>query len=512
MTTVLDSPPVGRPGTPGRWDRSQLPYLLVLALGALGGFAFLGRSALYLDEAVSTSIARTPWHRFTDVVVHQESNQSLYYLVLRGWIHLGDSEFVLRTLSVVAVVAALAVLMYVTNELFGRKVALVCGVLLAVDPLIVEMAQDVRGYALSVLFVSASSALFVHAITRSSGPLSAGWTSWAGYVVFSALAAYTNFWAALIPVAHAVSLAFLPLGGIPWRRLVPSGVVLALLLVPLGLLIHANDSSGKYNWASGTSAGHLFAKVRAKVPHAAIDLVVLLVVAVIVYAVVLLRRRAPSTSFVRQWPLMFTVSWLVVPLAAVVLLSFVYKPLLVVRYLVVFLPPAAMLVALGLSKLSRRSFAVGLAVLVVASAAGLASWYKNGWGEDWRGALDALAARSAPGDGVVVFPAYMRIPFEWYLQFHPTAEGALQPVFPSLAFERNPLLYDGNVKVDQTAVTSAARRHDRVWLVLSQSELDPTRRQEVMNGLGAAGLGATRTYHFEGVRIVEYTTPGTAVR
>ena len=506
MTSVLHSPPRAGPARASA-GRSWLPFVLVTALGAVTGFVFLGRSSLYLDEAVSTSVARTPWHRFTDVVVHQESNQVLYYLLLRGWIHVGQGEFALRTLSVLAVVGALAVLMYVTHELFGRKVALICGVLLAVDPLIVQMAQDVRGYALSVLFVSASSALFVHAIKRSSG-----WLTWAGYVVFSALAAYTNFWAALIPVAHAVSLAFVPRGEIPWRRIIPSAVVLAVFLVPLGLLIHANDSSGKYNWASGTSAGHLFAKVRAKVPHAAIDVAVLVVVAAVVWLVVVLRRRASATSVARQWPLMFTVSWLVVPLAAVVLLSFVYKPLLVVRYLVVFLPPAAMLVALGLSRLSTRLFAVGLVVLLSASGAGLASWYKSGWGEDWRSALNSLSARSVAGDGVVVFPAYMRIPFEWYLQFHPALERSLTPVFPGLAFEADPLRYDADVKVDATVVTQSARAHDRVWLVLSQSELDPTRRQEVTNGLSAAGLSAARTYHFEGVRIVEYTAPGAAVR
>jgi len=507
MTTVLETGPSAGPELGARWRRGGLGYVLVVALSAVAGFAFLGRSALYLDETVSTTLARLPWHRFTHLVVHQEANQALYYLLLRGWIGVGQGEFALRAPSVIATTAAVAVLVFVAHELFGRRVALVCGVLLAVDPLVVELAQDVRGYALSLLLVSASSALFVRGIRRS-----ARWVTWGGYVVLAALAAYTNFWAALVPLGHAVSLAFVPPGRVPWRRLVPSAVGLVVLLAPLGLLIHSNDSSGKYNWASGTAAGQVFAKVRAHVPHAVIDLAALVVVAAVVWLVVLVRRRARTASVVAPWPVMFAVSWLVVPLGAVVLLSFVYKPLLVVRYLVVFFPPAVMLVALGLARLSRRLLVAGLAVLLAVSGVGLASWYRNGWGEDWRGALDTIAARSVAGDGVVVFPAYMRIPFEWYLRDHPAAERRLQAVYPSLGFEVDPLRYDLDVTVSSAAVAAGANGHARVWLVLSQADLYPARKRAVVDGLGAAGLSPARTFTFAGVGVVEYVSPRGAAR
>jgi mannosyltransferase len=500
VTTLLESPPRRETESATPVNRWRLLYALTVGLSALAGFAFLGRSSLYLDEAVSTTIASAPWHRFTQSVLHREVNAVFYYVVLRGWAHIGHSEFAVRSLSVLAGVAAVAILILVARDLFGRRAALVAGVLLAVDPLLVELAQDTRGYALSLLLVVASSALFVRGIQRSSS-----WATWAGYAVVSALAAYANFWAALVPLAHAVSLAFLPPGRIPWRRVVPTGIALALLLVPLGLLIRSNDSAGT-NWASGTSAGHVFTKVRDKVPHAAIDVGAVLAVAVAIGLVVVVRRRTTASGTGDRWPLLFAVSWLVVPLAAVVLLSFAYKPLLVVRYLVVCLPPAAMLVGAALAHLSPRLLGAGLAVLVALSGVGLGHWYQHGPGEDWGGAVTTVASRSAPGDGVVVFPAYMRIPFEWYLHDHPGAATRLQPVFPRLGWNVDVLRFDSDVPVASGTVSTAARGHARVWLVLSQSDLYPTRKHAVLDGLGAAGLSPVRSFTFTGVRVVEYVS------
>ena len=173
--------------------------------------------------------------------------------------------------------------------MFGRRVALLAGLLLAVNPLVVQFAQDVRGYSLALLLVSASCFFFVRVIQQADSPPRFCWTA---YAVVTALAAYSNFWAALVPVGQALSLAFLPPGRIPWRRILPSAVALVVLLVPLGLLIQATDSAG-VNWASGSSAGRLFTHIRSSVPHAVLDVVVLIAAVVVVVAVVVLARRRP---------------------------------------------------------------------------------------------------------------------------------------------------------------------------------------------------------------------------
>ena len=515
MTTVAETPaPIARVDRRSRSTWWSL-YVLTMALAALTSFAFLGRNSLYLDETVSTSIATASWHAFAQSVLHRESNGIVFYVLLRGWLHVGRGDAVVRTLSVIASLGALSILLLIARRLFGTRPAIIGGVLLAVNPLIIELAQDARGYALSLLLVSASSALFVRGVRYPR----AGWPTWAGYVAVSALAGYANYWAALVPLAHYVSLAFLPRDAVAWRRLVPSGISIAVLLVPMGLLIRSEDSAG-VNWAAGTAAGHVFSRVRSALPHAVIDAAAFIVVAVAVGLVVVLRRHltarkaasADQSALVAVWPFMFALSWLVIPLAVVVLLSFVYKPLLVVRYLVVCLPPAAMLVGVGLARLKRGAFAAGLASLVVLSGLGLAQWYKHGQGENWRGALNAIAARSETGDGVVVFPAYMRIPLQWYLADHPATQGKLQPVFPSQGWRTDVLRFDRYVPVSAAVVSAAAEPHQRVWLVLSQSELYPSQRRAVLDGLDAAGFKAERSYRFAGIHVVRYAAQSAAAR
>jgi hypothetical protein len=501
MDAGADSPAVDRvTDSATHW---WLPVTGVLLVGACLSVISLGSASFSLDESVSTTLASAPWHAFTQSVLHREANMSLYYLLLRGWMHLGHSEAVVRTLSVVVSVAALFVVMLVARALHGRRVALIAGILLAVDPLVVLFAQNARGYALSLLLVSASSALFVAAL-RS--PSRSG--LWVAYALVSALAAYANFWAALVPLAHGVSLAFLPPRSAPWRRLVPTAVGLAVLLVPLALLIHATDSSG-VNWAAGSSAGKVFSKVRATVPHPVIDLAVVLAVVVLVVAVAVLRRHPAMQNLSRHWPLVFALCWLVVPLGAVILLSLTYKPLLVVRYLVICLPPFVLLVAVGLSRLRARLAMVTATVALIAlSAVGVGAFFAHGASQDWRGAAASVADRARPGDGVVVFAPYTRIPLQWYMRAHPAAERLLTPEFPPGPWRTDAITYDASFRVGPGSIAAAVAHDGRVWLVLSQQQLYPADEKALLSGIRTAGFVSSGTRTFHGVQVVEYVRSG----
>jgi mannosyltransferase len=508
VATPLTGQPPGTALTTetGRW---RLGVAAELVLGGLLGSLFLGTHSLFLDESVSATLATAPWHRFVNVVSHREANMVLYYLLLRGWVVLGHSEIALRSLSVVLAGGALWVVIMLARTLFGRRVALLAGLLLAVNPLYVQFAQDVRGYALALLLVSGSCLLFVRVIRQQDPSPRLGWTA---YTVVTALAAYSNFWAALVPLAQVLSLAFLPAGRIPWRRLVASVAALVVLLVPLGLLIQATDSAG-VNWAAGSAAGHLFTHIRQSVPHALLDVLVLAAVAAVVVAVVVARRRpAVGAVFARQWPLLFTACWLIVPVAAVVLLSLVDKPLLVVRYLMVSLPPVLLLVAVlidRVSALARRGATalagILLVVVIALSALGVAQWYSTGGPQDFRSAVTYVSDRAHPGDGVLVFAPYERLPVEWYVAGWPAARHSLHPVYPATAWGVDPLVFDGNVAMPADAVEQAAAGYQCIWLVSATADrsLYPAEAASIDAALRRAGFTPAGSRTFRGVDVVE---------
>jgi uncharacterized membrane protein len=480
-----------------------------LLLGGVLGSLFLGTHSLFLDESVSASLATAPWHRFANVVSHREANMALYYLLLRGWVVFGHSEIALRSLSVLLAVGSLWVVIMLTRELFGRRIALAAGILLAVNPLYVQFAQDVRGYALALLLVSASCYFFVRGIgLRSPAPR----LCWTAYTVVTALAAYSNFWAALVPLGQALSLAFLPPGRIPWRRLLTAAAALAVLLIPLGLLIQSTDSAG-VNWAAGSSAGHLFTRIRSSVPHAAIDfLVFAATVAVVLVLVLLRRRREIGDFFARQWSVFFTACWLVVPVAAVVMLSLVDRPLFVVRYLMVSLPPALMLVAVGIARAAslarRRATAVALTLLivvVVASLVGVAQWYSQGGPQDFRSAVTYIADRAEPGDGMLIYAPYERVPVEWYMAGQPAARAKVHPVYPAKAWGVDPLYFDGSVSLRPSDVARTAPNYGRIWFVSATADqkLYSSGASSIEKALRQAGFNPVSTRTFRGVDVTE---------
>lgn len=499
-----------RRATPSAHPRFWSPRRLLgleLLLAALLGVVTLGKRSFFLDETTSVTIAKLPWHQFTQVVKTREGNMVLYHLLLSWWMVLGESEFVVRLLSVAAFVAVVAALYALARRLAGQWVALLAGLLLAVDPFMIRYAQTARGYEMSVLLVTCATLLFVRALDRQT------WLAWLSYSVVAALGVYAHFFAILIPAAHALSLVCVQPERLRWRKLIGAAGALVVFLLPFFYLLSQNASSG-VEWSAGNPIGRIFTKIHEHPPFAGLFLAGCVA---IVLALFLLLRRRLGAGFRSQetWRWALPIAWLLVPPAIVVVVAVVVRPLFVPYYFMVCLPAAVLLVAMLIAR--GRTGAVGAAlaaVVVFGSLAADVSWYRSGSTEEWRGATGYVLGRSRPGDGILFVAPYVRIPFAVYLdqQSRATRSRAPAPVYPSAPFGSAEIRYDYYIPMTEADVRRSATRFKRIWLVVSHASLngetDP-RYRAAINGLAAAGFIAGGAHAFPGIAVVPYDSPRT---
>ncbi len=172
----------------------------ITVAGALLQLHAIAAKSLWLDEGSSITMARLDWFNFLRIMWRREMNMVLYYLLLRGWLHLGDSVAFIRGLSVVFAVAAIPAIFLLGRKMHGTGLGLISALLLSINAFQVRYAQEVRSYSLLVLLVIVSTYWFITA--AESGRK----RDWNWYIVTSALAIYAHFFAVLVVVSHWVAL------------------------------------------------------------------------------------------------------------------------------------------------------------------------------------------------------------------------------------------------------------------------------------------------------------------
>ena len=86
---------------------SLFTLALLAAAAAALRFLFLTRKPFWFDECFGAEASRLRWHDFWRLMWWREANMSLYYLLLRGWLHFGFSPFFIRSFSVAVSLLAL---------------------------------------------------------------------------------------------------------------------------------------------------------------------------------------------------------------------------------------------------------------------------------------------------------------------------------------------------------------------------------------------------------------------
>lgn len=471
------------------WTLSPYVSLLLIVIGAgVLRWLFLGTKSLDLDEAFSIMLARQDWGSFFQSLSTREGHMTLYFVLLRVWRGLGESEATVRTLSVLSAVATVPMLYALGARLFDARVALIAALLLSFNAFHVQYAQEARSYSLVMLLATCSSYFLVRSLDE---PSRKSW--WAAYIITSVLAVYSHLFGILVLLSQWASVVFLRRRDIPLRALVTSIVLIGAALLPLAIFVLARTTAPA-GWAaprprlsSVLGVFYVLAGNTGRLAHPDPAGLALMVA----YLALCLRAVLPGAgtpggaqSFIGPWRSRLLLTWLCLP----VVLAFgiaLAKPTTApfwAFYLIICLPPYVLLTAAGLA--SIRPTPVLACVLVATVGLGayeVDRYYRVFQKEDFRDATYRLLSLAAPGDAVVFDAPYGRDGFEYYRDRAPGAPSVV--VVPTWQ--------------------DAAAGYRRVWLFIN-SGVD-THATEA--GL-AKKYAPAREWTFPGIRLVLYERAG----
>jgi mannosyltransferase len=454
---IASALPLGNQGFgPSPAKRASEPVPLVLALITLAGawlrLSHLGSRSLWLDEGATVALARASWQHFTWVWWHGEANlQTIYFLLMRGWIRLGSSEAWIRSLSAIFGIAAIPMMYAVARKFTGVTWSLAAAGLLAFNPTHVYYSQEARSYSLAMFLVLLSTYFFVGAVEE--GRLR-DWTLW---TVVSAAAFYSHDFVALVLVAQAASL-FFKAPPVPWRRMIVCGAIIFVAAIPaLAYVFRASPENLHFLWMPRPSLKE-FWHLTMFFGSSGVKVALSLVLWGAGFAAVIRARREGSVE--EAWRGALLLLWAVLPSVILALVS-LRQPMFLQRYVVFSLPATILLATIGAGILSR--WRIGLVLVVVLCVANVPSILQSYTKprEDWRGATATVLSSAAPGDAVVFFPFYTRIMLDYYA----SRDAAFAPVLHVFA----PAYYDGGEDVRNLleALNNNPHAFRHVWILMA---------------------------------------------
>ena len=376
--------------TIGSIEESRWAAIIPMTVAAVLGVFTIGDKSIWLDEGFSARIIDLPTLDLAAHLWRTELQASPYYLVLQQWSVLGHSEAALRSLSVIfGVVGVLAT--WAVGRRYG--VGFIAALLLAVSPFFIHYEQEMRVYTLLTAWSALTTLAYLRLTDRPNR-----WRA-ALYVVAAVVLIYLHPLSGWLLVAHALATVLFADPRLRLRLLAPYIPVLigSIPMIQYGLLNH-----GRANWIPAATPGVIIDALSALMGAPLVAIALTIVLALGLARV--WRRELPVLAV----PILLVT----VTVGGILLTSWIIQPALVDRYLIGVLPFLFIVVARAIQSLPAPRLILG--ALVALSLAGVASWYVDGFKDDWRGAAAYVEDHAVATDGVVFYPNWYRLPFTYY--------------------------------------------------------------------------------------------------
>jgi|SRR5579859_1172703 len=228
------------------WATAAITLLTILAL--LLRLRHLGDGSLWFDEGASVQFATMPLRDWLRFLWHGEANMLPYYLLLRGWLFFGHSEFMVRLPSALFGAATVPVVYMLLRRLSGAFAGLMAAGLLAFHDFHVSYSQEARSYSLVVFMLCLSWLALTRLVESDSRRM-----RWM-YLITATLATYGHFFAGLVLISQWIAVyCFAPREAV--HRLRKLSLMTAAMVAPAVLYGFAHR--GGINWVPPATSARL---------------------------------------------------------------------------------------------------------------------------------------------------------------------------------------------------------------------------------------------------------------
>ncbi len=392
---------------------SFLPIILLVSL--LLRVYQLGTESVWIDEHFSIVDARN-----LDL-----GTRPLYYLLLHGWMQVGQNDSWLRALSIPFGLGCVLLTYLLGRRLLSQSAGIVAAIMVALSPLFVGYSQQIRMYSLSTCLGLWGTLLLVKLLQTQKG---IRLTNVIGWLVARLLAVMTTplnvmlllpdavlvLWRfrrdRRVIVSFVIALALVGVIWLPFARALqealpqflggwvahqpkPGPIRMAALLTGLIAFWPTSDLSSLRDIPLNISTwGHKDIEF--------VFYMLFTIVLVSVLSVGMWKMVTASRQFVRpeRWWLMM---WAFLPTIVIAGVSWMSGSIWRERYLMFVAPYAILLIAAGICYLWRhyRRGAIALAILYgIAIGGGLGHYYTTLYHDDWRGIAALIESREQPSD------------------------------------------------------------------------------------------------------------------
>jgi len=390
--------------------------VLITAVAFIFRVYQIGKLSLWSDELFSFNTSAGSIQN----ILQKDLNMSFFHIIAHFWILMLPrvSERSLRTLSVIFSMLSIPVVYLLGKTMgIGKKMPVLIGLMaasmIAFNAYSIQYAQEFRGYSLVFLLSTLSTLLLIKAVERSMENRRFSFCLWIFYVLVSAGAVYTHFYAVFILMAQAGSLIVLLRGDsrtFPFKEVMMSGAGIIFLLAFLPLAVLTRGSS-QISWISGLMDKNIRIFPFEITGYQGVPLLILYLLTVFVglHSGV---RIWLQKDYVTKWRFILIAGCLIFPVAMALTVSKLLIPIFLDRYLLIIMPYMSIMAAIGIVTLNTLGqeyviprflydlTAITLFVLIIAlSFLGIRMYFNNAQKEDWRGASGALTVScSAPTD------------------------------------------------------------------------------------------------------------------
>lgn len=150
-------------------DKSLFGIFFSTVVGAILRTYHLGFKPLWLDEAVLYWISNS--ENLKSVITQnalRNSTPPLFPILIRYITFIGDSEEMLRLLPLIAGVASIPAIYFLSRELINKFPAIIVSLIVAVAPTQIKYSQEVREYSLTFLLAILILLFFIKFLKRQN--------------------------------------------------------------------------------------------------------------------------------------------------------------------------------------------------------------------------------------------------------------------------------------------------------------------------------------------------------